>query len=55
MVFTLLRERTFTITVDEDGDIDERSIIMLLDMHFNMGNVPALKEEFHRKRRLYLR
>lgn len=43
------------LTFDEDDDLDEQSIIKLLDAHFNMGNVPHIKEEFNRKRKEYLR
>jgi len=38
------------LSYDEEDDLDEKSIIRILDAQFNIGKVPALKEEFNRKR-----
>lgn len=43
------------ITFDEDDDINERSIIYIIDAQFNQGRVPQIKSAFDNKRRQHLK
>ena len=43
-----------TIAYDEEGELDEPTIIAILDLQFSIGNLPKFREDFNRKRRLIL-
>jgi len=48
------RIRELTITYDEEGELDEPTIIAVLDLQLSIGSLPKLREDFNRKRRLTL-
>ena len=53
----LLREEEpgmIELSYDEDDDLDERTVIAILDAHFRMGRVQSIKEEFNKRRRTIL-
>ncbi len=43
------------LTYDDEGDLDEASIIQVMDLHFKMGEVPKIRKEFNKKRLEYLK
>ena len=43
-----------TISYDEESELDEATIIAILDLQLSLGSLPKLREDFNRKRRLTL-
>jgi len=36
-----------TLNFDDDDDLDEKTIISLIDMQFQIGALPRIREEFN--------
>ena len=48
------RGNKLTISYDDEGDLDEKTIIGIIDLHFTIGDVPEIKDEFNRYRKRIL-